>query len=171
MTFRALDGFTVGLEEEFSILDPGTLELAPRFEELCGAPRSATRCFTRNNRRADLIGDRDHLRYGSRPARRDRPPARAPPAPFRARRRRRRPGGDRHPSMGGFSRAADHRHRALPARRRGAEYVAWRNNTFSLHVHLGVRELDRAVRVCDRLRPVLPLLLAIRELARSGRSR
>jgi carboxylate-amine ligase len=41
------------------------------------------------------------------------------------------------------------------------KYVAWRNNTFSLHVHLGVRDLDRAVRVCDRLRPVLPLLLAI----------
>ncbi len=39
-------------------------------------------------------------------------------------------------------------------------YVARRNNTFSLHVHVGVRDLDRAVRVCDRLRPVLPLLLA-----------
>jgi carboxylate-amine ligase len=39
--------------------------------------------------------------------------------------------------------------------------VAWRNNTFSLHVHLGVRGIDRAVRVCDRLRPVLPLLLAL----------
>ena len=43
----------------------------------------------------------------------------------------------------------------------GLRYVAWRNNTFSLHVHLGVRDIDRAVRVCDRLRPVLPLLLAI----------
>lgn len=41
------------------------------------------------------------------------------------------------------------------------KYVAWRNNTFSLHVHLGVRDIDRAVRACDRLRPVLPLLLAI----------
>jgi carboxylate-amine ligase len=39
--------------------------------------------------------------------------------------------------------------------------VAWRNNTFSLHVHVGVRDIDRAVRTCDRLRPVLPLLLAI----------
>ena len=28
-------------------------------------------------------------------------------------------------------------------------------------MHLGVRGIDRAVRVCDRLRPVLPLLLAI----------
>ncbi|MDE3129639.1 MAG: YbdK family carboxylate-amine ligase, partial [Acidobacteriota bacterium] len=36
-----------------------------------------------------------------------------------------------------------------------------RNNTFSLHVHVGVRGADRAVLVCDRLRPVLPLLLAI----------
>jgi carboxylate-amine ligase len=41
------------------------------------------------------------------------------------------------------------------------KYVAWRNNTFSLHVHVGVRDIDRAVRACDRLRPVLPLLLAI----------
>jgi glutamate---cysteine ligase / carboxylate-amine ligase len=39
--------------------------------------------------------------------------------------------------------------------------VAWRNNTFSLHVHVGVRGADRAVLVCDRLRPVLPSLLAI----------
>src|SRR6202011_2925434 len=44
---------------------------------------------------------------------------------------------------------------------RDLKYVAWRNNTFSLHVHVGLRDIDRAVRVCDRLRPVLPLLLAI----------
>jgi glutamate---cysteine ligase / carboxylate-amine ligase len=43
----------------------------------------------------------------------------------------------------------------------GLRYVARRNNTFSLHVHVGVRDIERAVRVCDRLRPVLPLLLAI----------
>jgi carboxylate-amine ligase len=43
----------------------------------------------------------------------------------------------------------------------GLKYVAWRNNTFSLHVHVGIRGGDRAVLVCDRLRPVLPLLLAI----------
>ena len=40
-------------------------------------------------------------------------------------------------------------------------WVAHRNNTFSLHVHVGVRGADRAVAVCDRLRPVLPVLLAI----------
>ena len=43
----------------------------------------------------------------------------------------------------------------------GLKYVAWRNNTFSVHVHVGIRGADRAVQVCDRLRPVLPLLLAI----------
>jgi carboxylate-amine ligase len=43
----------------------------------------------------------------------------------------------------------------------GLKYVAWRNNTFSLHVHVGVRGADRAVQVCDRLRSVAPLLLAI----------
>src|SRR5581483_11004928 len=43
----------------------------------------------------------------------------------------------------------------------GLRYVAWRNNTFSLHVHVGIRGADRAVRVCDRLRPVLPTLLAL----------
>ena len=43
----------------------------------------------------------------------------------------------------------------------GLKYVAWRNNTFSLHVHVGIRGADRAVLVCDRLRPVLPVLLAI----------
>jgi carboxylate-amine ligase len=42
----------------------------------------------------------------------------------------------------------------------GLQYVARRNNTFSLHVHVGVEGIDRAVRTCDRLRPVLPVLLA-----------
>jgi carboxylate-amine ligase len=40
-------------------------------------------------------------------------------------------------------------------------YVARRNNTFSMHVHVGVRGADRAIAVCDRLRHVLPELLAI----------
>jgi carboxylate-amine ligase len=39
-------------------------------------------------------------------------------------------------------------------------YVAQRNNTWSLHVHVGVRGADRAIAVCDRLRELLPALLA-----------
>jgi carboxylate-amine ligase len=40
-------------------------------------------------------------------------------------------------------------------------YVAWRNNTFSVQVHVGIRGADRAIAVCDRLRAVLPDLLAV----------
>src|SRR3954463_2752233 len=40
-------------------------------------------------------------------------------------------------------------------------YVAYRNNTFSVHVHVGIRGADRAIAVCDRMRTVLPELLAV----------
>jgi carboxylate-amine ligase len=40
-------------------------------------------------------------------------------------------------------------------------WVAQRNNTWSLHVHVGVQGADRAVAVCDHLRAVLPALLAL----------
>src|SRR6478609_540146 len=39
-------------------------------------------------------------------------------------------------------------------------WVAQRNNTWSLHVHMGIRGADRAIAVCDRMRERLPLLLA-----------
>jgi carboxylate-amine ligase len=41
------------------------------------------------------------------------------------------------------------------------KYVAWRNNTWSGHVHVGVRGTDRAVAICDALRGYLPHLLAL----------
>jgi carboxylate-amine ligase len=41
------------------------------------------------------------------------------------------------------------------------KYVAWRNNTWSVHVHVGVRSGDRAVAVSDALRTYLPYLLAL----------
>ena len=40
-------------------------------------------------------------------------------------------------------------------------WVAQRNNTWSMHVHMGVRGADRAIAVCDWLRELLPLLLAV----------
>jgi glutamate---cysteine ligase / carboxylate-amine ligase len=39
-------------------------------------------------------------------------------------------------------------------------YVVWRNNTFGLHVHIGIRGADRAIAVCNALRNYLPELLA-----------
>ena len=41
------------------------------------------------------------------------------------------------------------------------KYVAWRNNTWSCHAHVGVRGADRAVAVCDAMRQYLPHLLAL----------
>jgi glutamate---cysteine ligase / carboxylate-amine ligase len=35
-----------------------------------------------------------------------------------------------------------------------------RNNTWSIHVHMGIRGADRAIAVCDGLRGVMPVLLA-----------
>jgi carboxylate-amine ligase len=40
-------------------------------------------------------------------------------------------------------------------------WVAQRNNTWSMHVHMGVRGADRAIAVCDGMRELLPLLLAV----------
>ncbi len=40
-------------------------------------------------------------------------------------------------------------------------YVAWRNNTFGIHIHVGVRGADRAMAFNNAMRSVLPDLLAL----------
>ena len=40
-------------------------------------------------------------------------------------------------------------------------YVAWRNNTFGIHIHVGVRDADRAIALTNAMRSVLPDLLAL----------
>jgi carboxylate-amine ligase len=40
-------------------------------------------------------------------------------------------------------------------------YVVWRNNTFGLHVHVGINGPDRAIHVTSALRNYLPELLAL----------
>jgi carboxylate-amine ligase len=40
-------------------------------------------------------------------------------------------------------------------------YVVWRNNSFGLHVHVGIAGVDRAIAVNDGLRRLLPELLAL----------
>ena len=112
----------------------------------------------------ELISSEIEIRSGRGDdlARRDRAPARGPRAAVRA-------GRVRGIALGatGTHPWADYREQRnidTEHYRRvvdGLQYVARRNNTFSLHVHVGVRDADRAVGVCDRLRPVLPLLLAI----------
>jgi carboxylate-amine ligase len=153
---------TVGVEEEFSSLDPQTLDLAPRFEELRAASESDE--ILCDSVTGELISSEIEIISGSGADLHD--------ALARQRERRRRlfalvaAHGATLGSTGTHP-WADYREQPIidteHYRRveEGLKYVAWRNNTFSLHVHFGVRDIDRAVRVCDRLRPVLPLLLAI----------
>ena len=153
---------TVGVEEEFAILDPKTLELAPRFEELHElAERDAV---LHEHITGELISSEIEIISGVGADLHD--------ALERQRDRRRRLfalAREHGAALGatGTHPWADYREQPIidteHYRRvaEGLKYVAWRNNTFSLHVHLGVRDIDRAVRACDHLRPVLPLLLAI----------
>jgi glutamate---cysteine ligase / carboxylate-amine ligase len=162
-TFAAATDFTVGLEEEFQILDPQTLDLAPRFEELRDAAAVIDPELHRHIT-GELISSEIEIISGRGVDLGD----------ALARQRERRRGlfalaRERAAELGatGTHPWADYRDQPVidtPHYHRvedGLKYVAWRNNTFSLHVHVGVRDIDRAVRVCDRMRPVLPLLLAV----------
>jgi carboxylate-amine ligase len=159
---RAADG-TVGLEEEFALLDPATLDLVPRFEELRDAATDADPVLA-GSLAGELISSEIEIRSG-----RGEDLAAALAAQRDHRRRLFALAAVHGVALGstGTHPWADYRRQRIidtEHYRRvedGLKYVAWRNNTFSLHVHVGVRGADRAVRVCDRLRPVLPLLLAI----------
>src|ERR1700674_5204725 len=161
-TFAEAPEKTVGVEEEFSILDPETLELVPCFEELIAAAQGDPLLY--EGITGELISSEIEIISGTGADLHD--------SLARQRERRRRLfalAGAQGVALGatGTHPWADYRRQPIidteHYRRveEGLKYVAWRNNTFSLHVHLGVRGIDRAVRVCDRLRPVLPLLLAI----------
>src|SRR5271165_1472518 len=161
-TFAEVTDFTVGVEEEFSILDPRTLDLVPRFEELRAAAESDV--VLSQSITGELICSEIEIISGIGTDLHD--------ALARQRDRRGRLfalAAAQGVALGatGTHPWADYRAQEIidteHYRRveEGLKYVAWRNNTFSLHVHLGLRDIDRAVRVCDRLRPVLPLLLAI----------
>jgi len=63
-----------------------------------------------------------------------------------------------------WSRWQDQRIIDTPHYRRNDEilrYVVWRNNSFGLHVHVGIRGADRAIAVNNALRGYLPELLAL----------
>ena len=161
-TFSEVADFTVGVEEEFSILDPETLDLLPRFDELRAASQGDR--LLHESVTGELICSEIEIISGIGADVHD--------ALARQRERRRRLfalAAAQGVTLGatGTHPWADYRKQPIidteHYRRveEGLKYVAWRNNTFSMHVHLGVRDIDRAVRVCDRLRPVLPLLLAI----------
>jgi carboxylate-amine ligase len=160
--FEASTDFTVGIEEEFSILDPDTLSLDHRFDELKQA--AAADPVLADSVAGELIRSEVEIRSGRGESFAD-----AIERQREARVRLFRLAAERgallaatgtHPwSPWQDQQIIDTEHYRRVAD--GLQYVAWRNNTFSLHVHMGVRGANRAVRVCDRLRPVLPELLAI----------
>lgn len=161
-TFDASTDFTVGIEEEFSLNDPETLELAGAYELLSGAAQDDP--VLRHAVAGELISSEIEIRSG---AGRDFADA---VARQREARRRLFALADTHGVLLGATGThplSDYRDQRIidtEHYRRvqdGLRYVAWRNNTFSVHVHVGVQGADRAIRVCDRLRPVLPLLLAV----------
>jgi len=161
-TFEGSADFTVGIEEEFALVDPQTLLLVPRFELLRDA--AASDPVLAASIAGELISSEIEIRSG---AGSDVEDARSRQAG--ARRRLFALAGEHGVALGATGTHAlsdyreqqvidtDHYHRVED----GLKYVAWRNNTFSVHVHVGVRGSDRAVLVCDRLRPILPLLLAL----------
>jgi carboxylate-amine ligase len=162
-TFDESTDFTVGLEEEFAILDPETLDLVPRFEELRDAAAQEDPVLHAQitgeliSSEIEIVSGRGDDLHDAIARQRD------------IRRRLFALAGARGIALGATATHpwADYREQRnidTEHYRRvveGLGYVARRNNTFSLHVHVGVKGADRAVRTSDRLRPVLPVLLAL----------
>ncbi|MGZ8676556.1 MAG: carboxylate-amine ligase [Solirubrobacterales bacterium] len=161
-TFEQSTDFTIGLEEEFAIVNPETLELEHRFPELYEASRDDE--LLRPAVRGELIDTEIEIRSGRGETFAD--------AVESQRRRRQRlfalaeSRGLALAAMGTHpwadyldQRIIDTPHYQLL--RDDLGWVAQRNNTWSLHVHVGVRGADRAVAVCDWMRELLPALLAV----------
>ena len=153
---------TIGIEEEFQVLDVTSLDMVPRFEELRDAARADP--VLADSVAGELIASEIEIRSG-----RGENFADALARQRDARTRLFALCSSRGVALGstGTHPWADYReqpnidtehYRGVVE---GLQYVARRNNTFSLHVHVGMRDIDRAVKVCDRLRAVLPQLLAI----------
>ncbi len=159
--YENADDFTLAVEEEFAILDPATLELTDRFEQLKAAAQGgpleehlvgeliASEVEVRTGR-CERFGDAAAVLGERRTQVLDLAAAEGvelgatgthPWSPWQA------------------QRIID-----TPHYRRNDEilrYVVWRNNSFGLHVHVAVRGADRAVRVTSALRAYLPDLLAL----------
>jgi carboxylate-amine ligase len=153
--------FTVAVEEEFALLDPDTLDLVNRFEELHSAAQGTVL-------EEFLVGELVSAEVEMRTGRCD------SFAEAVARVAERRAQLVDLADSFGIALAATGTHPWTPWRdvrlidtphyRRvaeGLQYVAWRNQTFVLHEHVGIRGADRAVRVCTALREFLPELLAL----------
>jgi carboxylate-amine ligase len=159
--FESSTDFTIGLEEEFAIVDPATLELAHRFEDVYAACQEDE--VLASSAAGELIASEVEIRSGRSETFTE--------ATTRQQERRTRlfrlvdgmglglAATGTHP----WANYLDQRIIDTPHYNRLREELGWvaqRNNTWSLHLHMGVRGADRAIAVCDWLRELLPLLLA-----------
>ncbi|MFL5893612.1 MAG: YbdK family carboxylate-amine ligase [Thermoleophilaceae bacterium] len=160
--FEASTDFTLAIEEEFQILDPDTRGLTPRFTDLKRA--AADDPVLVDAIAGELIESEIEIRSGKADswwaAVTQQREARARLFGLAAAQNVLLAATAAHPwSPWQDQRIIDTEHYRRVAE--GLQYVAWRNNTFGVHVHVGIRGADRAVAVCDRLRPVMAELLAI----------
>ncbi len=160
--FESSTDFTIGLEEEFAILDPATLELEHRFEDVYAACMADD--VLAESAAGELIAAEIEIRSGRSESFAE--------AVAKQRERRGRlfelvdEMGLALGAMGTHPWASylDQRIIDTPHYRRLSHDLGWvaqRNNTWSMHVHMGVRGADRAIAVCDWMRELLPLLLAV----------
>jgi len=159
--FEAAQDFTVAVEEEFAVLDPETLDLTNRFEELQSAAQGTS---LEEHLVGELIASEVEVRTG-------RCDTFEEAAALLGERREQL---HELAADAGVALAATGTHPWSPWQeqriidtphyRRNDEilrYVVWRNNSFGQHVHVGINGADRAIRVCSALRNYLPELLAL----------
>ena len=159
--FEEAEDFTVSVEEEFALLDPETLDLVNRFEDVQAAVRGTA---LEPNLAGELIASEAEVKTGKQASFADVPAA-------LAERRAQlaalvEPLGLTLGATGTHPWASwrDQRIIDTPHYRRNDEilrYVVWKNNTFGFHAHVGVQGADRAIRVTSAMRNWLPELLAL----------
>jgi glutamate---cysteine ligase / carboxylate-amine ligase len=159
--FESADDFTVAVEEEFAVLDPETLELANRFEELQAAAKGTA---VEEHLVGELIASEVEVRTG-----RCEDFAEAAETMGERRAQLYELADSLGIALGGtgthpWSSWKDQRIIDTPHYRRNDEilgYVVWRNNSFGIHVHTAIRGPNRAIAVNNALRNYLPELLAL----------
>jgi len=158
--FASSTDFTVGMEEEYQLLDPSSMELVPRFEDVVAtAPADL-----RPRLAGELISS--ELEFKTQPHMSFADAARELAAGRLA--------VIAHAERQGVAAAITGCHPFSPWQEQHIietphyervegelGYIAWINNTWSQHLHVGVRDADRAIRVCTAMRGVLPEILAL----------
>jgi len=160
-SFDSVPDFTVAVEEEFALLDPETLSLVNRFEELQEAAQGTE---LEPHLVGELIASEVEVRTGRCDSFAD-----AVALVGERRQQLRALAEPRGIALGAtgthpWSPWQDQRIIDTPHYRLNDEvlrYVVWRNNSFGIHVHVGINGADRAIRVCSALRNYLPELLAL----------